>query len=485
VSLGRADDFGYVAGSPLSLAFTREDGTTTLAATNVAKSPQVTVTEALQMTATGAYITLTFVGTGLDLVSYGDATAAGDAHDLILDGVTLSTATVATTVNKRYYTKIASGLAYGTHTFKVKRNAAALGSAYNIEKFIVYGPKKPTLPAGAIELGTYNVVATYAQVSSFSGFTDRDKISTGVIRKTGSREHVYTGSWAFNAVDPDHFVSGFDLRTSTNGNYVEYTFTGTGVDIQTYVNAAAQSIIYSIDGATNLSGFTTNLVQGSTGVTFTAATGTLAGTSAAGATISLSITGLTYGKHVLKVLRNTATDFMYSDTIGIVTPEHSPVLLVPADIQNTLPVGSCSVVDTRVLNPVKSVSTQKARLQLLGMSGTMTTSATTPVPILDMQGPIKCAGGDLSISYHVAVNSNTGTGSTYTTQVYIDGVAVGKPMQHADNRAGYFATIADSIVVSVSPGTHFIQLRGYVDSAVSWGVGGTGTNSRSLTVREL
>lgn len=478
----RADDFNTLT-TTSTRAFTLGDGSTTLVGASVAAD----LSDAgLYPNAVNSYITITFIGTGLDVQRSRDIAGAVDANTISVDGGSSigSFSSIGTSAGTSKVEKIVSGLPYGTHTVKFHRSSTATGT-YSISAFKVYGPKKPILPAGAIELGTYNVVATYAQVSSFSGFTDRDKISTGVIRKTGSSEFAYTGSWAFNAVDPDHFVSGFDLRTSTNGNYVEYTFTGTGVDIQTFVNAAAQSIIYSIDGATNLSGFATNLVQGSTGVTFTAATGTLAGTSAAGATISLSITGLTYGKHVLKILRNTATDFMYSDTIGVVTPVHSPVFLIPADIQNTLPVGSCSVADGRVTSPIKSVSVQKARLQLLGLSGTMTTSATAPVPILDMQGPINCAGGDLSISYHVTVVNNAGTASTLSVQIYVDGVAYGRPMEHSDNRVNYYANIADSVVVPVSPGTHFIQLMAYVSSAVSWGIGGLGTNSRSLTVREL
>jgi hypothetical protein len=106
-------------------------------------------------------------------------------------------------------------------------------------------------------------------------------------------------------------------------------------------------VTVSVNGSSNLSGFTTSLIQGSTGVTFTASTGLIAGTSAAGARGLLSVSGLPLGWHTVRFTRN-GSDFMYSDTFDIITPIHIS--------ESSLKIGSQSLKSVTKYSPEKSVS---------------------------------------------------------------------------------------------------------------------------------
>ena len=82
-----------------------------------------------------------------------------DSHAVTIDGASAGNITTATS-GAILNAKICSGLPYGTHIVKVLRSAAVNGSML-FSSFKVYQPKKPTLPAGAIELADYNLMADY------------------------------------------------------------------------------------------------------------------------------------------------------------------------------------------------------------------------------------------------------------------------------------------------------------------------------------
>jgi hypothetical protein len=148
-------------------------------------------------------------------------------------------------------------------------------------------------------------------------------IPTGTIRKSATREVVYVGSWNALGLSVGSFDSGWNISSNTSNTYFEYTFFGTGIEIQ--LNGANNVLnnTWSIDGNTDLSGYSTALIYGGTGLTFTASTGLLSGTGSTAGRYRIRISNLPYGKHTVKMLQNNAS-FNYLDTIDIITPTHFP-----------------------------------------------------------------------------------------------------------------------------------------------------------------
>lgn len=306
----RADDFTAASLSSQDLAFTLDDGTTTLVGNNVTGNAGD-----MGLFDGSAHVTLTFVGTGLDLLG------VDDPDDLQLGDVYIDGVDVGTHSRSANIIPIVSGLPYGTHTVKFD-NTIFTATAGFCQGFIVYQPKKPSIPAGAIELADYNVMADFANpASAANGY-----ISTGVLKKMPLREYLYVdvgAGWAISGVDTVSFDCGFNLNTNAVGDYVEYTFFGTGIEITGLAQPSLVSnFTISIDGSSNLSGFTTNLLQTSTGPTFTPSTGVFTGTPAAQEKYKISVSGLTLGAHTIRVTQNTAATPLYLDGFDIITPIH-------------------------------------------------------------------------------------------------------------------------------------------------------------------
>ena len=323
----RADDFSTLTGSS-DRAFTLNDGTTTLVGENVAVANDLLY----MVTNNVSFITLTFVGTGLDITWGGSAgggtNSTASSQQFTIDGGTpINWTTVGSTEN--IATSICSGLPYGTHTVTFIRNAPNVWSLA-IKDFLIYGPKKPTLDAEDNVLADYNVMADFI-ANTTQGL---ETMSTGVLRKMGTREFTYKGSWNALAIDVDDFITGFNTWGGI-GATVEYTFFGTGFDFrfesQSDTDLAAQ---LELDGSTDFSSFTTSVYGAEMG--FTAATGVLDQRSTAVQQGNgLVVSGLSLGLHTIKIT-SSVTVFRV-DTFDIITPIHI----------NDMKTGSLSLKDER------------------------------------------------------------------------------------------------------------------------------------------
>lgn len=335
----RADDFSTANGATGIKAFTLDDGTTSLVTNDVSVGSSGGP-DYVGVNTTGGFLTLTFVGTGLDLVSTYTGTSPV-AGTLSIDGTTIYTGTFTSFESTSIRTiKIASGLPYGTHTFRYAKTAA--GSGLGIGDFIIYQPKKPSIPVGSIEVADYNLMSDFV----YNGSTSVDIMSQGILRKQNMREYIYVGTWVAPVLSGS-YMSGWATSSSTAGSYFEYTFFGTGVVYRFGNNTGAQSFTVSIDGSTNLSSFTTTLTA-TAGLSFTASTGVVTGSPAAGVFAnSLGISGLPLGVHKIRVAYTSGA------TIG----PHGTEVITPIHINNpTLKVGSQSLKSVTKYSPEKSVS---------------------------------------------------------------------------------------------------------------------------------
>lgn len=332
----RADDISTANATQANRAFTLDDGTTALAGQNVQTG---SISAGLNVNASGDFMILTFVGTGLDISITTDATTR------VFDSVSIDGGASIGSMSKtgstpEEYRKICSGLPYGTHTVRFQKSSAA--ASFGITDFIIYQPKKPSIPAGAIEVADYNLVASYSNPAN----TDVGGVPQGVIRKNNTREFTFVGTWAIGAVNALS-PSGFSTTTTTAASYVEYRFWGTGFNYRFGNNAGAQSQTVSVDGSTNLSSLTTALAA-TAGLSFTAATGVITGSPAGSISENnLSVTGLTLGWHTVRVTWTSGV-VLSPEVFDIVTPIHIN--------QPSLKTGSLSLKSLTKYSPEKNVS---------------------------------------------------------------------------------------------------------------------------------
>ncbi len=475
---GRSDDFSTLLTSPVGdKFFTLDDGTTSLAGNDVAKAVQVTVADALQMTATNSFITITFVGTGLDVESYGDVTGVSDNHTFYVDGISVGTLAPAVVANQRYFTRIVSGLPYGTHTVKINRDASSNGSPYNVTKFIAYGPKKPSIPEGAVELADYNIMADFVANTT----SDINRISTGILRKTAQRELVYvngTGGAAWTLVTDVTGTISFILPNSSHLNtYVEYIFFGTGFDFRHRAQSGS-----STDARVTLNGI--NLTSANyPSASFT--TYPAARYNATTASLSFSdagtvngagfvTSGLPLGWYRLRITNQVTGQHINADAFDVISPIHSPRSLNKV-YENTSPVGSCSLSDSRQLSPVKSEGKSRFRGVAYGITQNISTTSTTFIPVLDLSLIVKSNGSWFKASYSM---HNSNSANETLMQLFVNGLGVGQLLQRTGNTQGIMAS--DELIY-LPPGIHKVDLYWRVS-------GGTGSSTgvqRKLTVEEL
>jgi hypothetical protein len=463
---GRSDDFSTMTSSQSDRAFTLSDGTTNLLAYQSSIQTRNSMDALVAMT-TSTFWTVTFVGTGLDIKAANNSAGTAN-YTLWVDGVNQGTVAGGSTSVRTI--KLCSGLPYGTHTVQIVNN---VGNAAELDLFAfnVYGPKKPETPAGAVELADYCVMADY----SISTNGNTNSISQGVLRKNATREMLYSGTWSFTS-DPTLTSTGYYVGSTTAGSYVEYTFFGTGVEWVFKTNSAlAHNLTISIDGSSNLSGYTTQYVAASTGTTFTASTGTLTGTSAGQGHAQISIRGLTLGLHKIRVTQNTTTNTCTHEAFDVIVPIHSMVD-AKTSFQSTSLVGSCSMLDSRILS-----TSQKSKLLAIANGiANYTTTTTVGMPVQDLGLVIKTDGGRFLIKYDVITHHNIAGGATITS-LYINGIRYGAPRVLEHDAAGRPRQVEDTFVVDLPAGSFKIDV--YIST-------GSGTLSvyqdeRKLIVVEL
>lgn len=471
----RADDFSTNTANGSARAFTLDDGVTSLTAniTQLGFSIGGSL-DTLRLGGVTNVATFTFVGTGLDLDV--DLDGGSDTSSVSIDGAS----TVNFTYTGKGTQKIVSGLPYGTHTAKFTYVSG--GGNLAILKFLVYGPKKPAIPAGALELADYSIMATYVAASlTGSGVAGVTQKSTGILSKAATREVVYAGTWT-TGLDVINSSNGWLASSSTASSYIEYTFFGTGAELKTTLQSGqAIGWTVTIDGvAVNTAGGTATLIPGSiTGLSISAAgvlSGTAGGSNYNGAIVA--VTGLALGKHTIRVTYNSGM-ILYVEGFEVITPIHVHKNSGPYVLQNTLSVGSHGIADKRYLG--SQIAVPPASVYAYGLA-THSITSTTYVPLNDMLATIKTKGGMLEIVCTAGFR-NQSAGATVELRTYLDGVNVGSQGRvHSSATSQQLYTVS-RVTIPVSPGEHTVQAFWVVSAS-------TGDSlypdlGRAMTVREL
>jgi len=475
----RTDDFGGGFTSTSERAFTLDDGSTALCGPNLAHT--LTFGAAVTPFANGAYFLFTFVGTGLDVLAAANVTTTIDQHTISVDGSSIGTWTTGEfpVANEFYRKKIVSGLPYGTHTVRFTRNAFA-NSSVGVRQFFVYGTKKPAIPTGAIELADYYVNGNY----SFNNAIGQGITSQGVIRKMGTREMVFTGSgWNFS-IDSQSHNSGFNIRTPTTGDAFRYTFYGTGLEFHWYASTVAQNFTISIDGSTNLTGFSTGVTT-SGGLTITPATGIVSGTPGLAGNHAAFITGLALGLHTIVLTRNVGhSGDWYMDTVDVITPIHAPDSDTPNVVQSSLMIGSNAIGDLRNFSEQEVPDQDIPNWgRAVGITASPSMNVAQNLPIPEMGVTIKTKGNPIEITFTAMINQNS---SSYTSdfRAMVNGVLLdtgGSAAQYL--AANDYRTITYTTIVPVPAGVHRIDMTWWSEN-VAMTITAQGTR-RALQVKEI
>jgi hypothetical protein len=340
----RADDFVTLAATASDRIFTLDDGTTSLTGSAVKGEPVFGIDSLRANGAAGTnYFTLTFVGTGLDIFTGGDNTSRQLA--ITVDGSSVGTITVAATAIATL--KVCSGLPYGTHTVRFQ-NPSAVNDSFSVGDFIIYGPKKPSIPSGAIEVADYNVLATYVANATAS----QESMATGVIRKSALRELNYVGAnWAIDTTTAQAYINNRQFFTTTSGQYFEYTFFGTGFELRHKAfTTYSSSVLVTLNGTSlTTANFATAASSGvgySSGTPLNLTTGVFnsqAASNVSGA--SLSVRNLPLGKYTVRFTNNAAASFGV-EAFDVICPIHIN--------QTSLKIGNSSVNSNRTFSPQKT-----------------------------------------------------------------------------------------------------------------------------------
>lgn len=331
----RGDDFSTLGAGASTRAFTLDDGTTTLVGNQVKTNADGSLEFSNVI---GAFITLTFTGTGLDLISKdlnGSGTETAD-FEIFVDGVSVGLLDDSRVQNRIRTLKICSGLPYGTHVVKINLSTNLTVGSFGMNEFIVYQPKEPTLSTQDIELFEYNIMADFVANTIASSIN----VSTGILRKVNTREMIYKGGVSIG-IDSGT-VTGIFTNINDAAGYGEYTFFGTGVDFRFFSGTATPSTTQVLlDGViTDFTPYTTSN-YGNGANTWTPGTGILTTNTPTNTYGSgLVISGLPLGKHTIRFTNNSGT-LRYS-ALDIITPIH----------MNNTKVGSLSGLDLRTSSDV-------------------------------------------------------------------------------------------------------------------------------------
>ncbi len=414
----RNDDFSTLApASPSSRSFTLDDNITTLAGSSVYCISASTL-DSVAPQSNGAFLTLTFMGTGLDIKYAHIGTGGSDTFTASVNGgtpFTLSSTGTQTGVER--IQKIVSGLPYGTHTVKITRTSAPSAYDYAINQFIVYGPKKPTLPVGALELADYNVVATYA-ANATAGL---ETIATGVIRKNVAREITCVGSTII-AIDVPTYVGYGELAAGATGSYFEFSFFGVGVELRGRANTVFHPTVnVTLNGlAATVANFPSLVTSAYGGFSFSGAgvwSQNVSNTLGSG----VSIRGLPLGYYTIRMAAGSnVPNGMILEAIDVISPIHINKANGPLVLQGVLNVGDIGP------NDLRKFGSQLAPLPMVSRShpnsGTNTAS-TTEVPMA-LNAPFYLSeDSHVSISMQMAA-SNSSSGQNNNWRMRVDGDAI-------------------------------------------------------------
>jgi hypothetical protein len=187
----------------------------------------------------------------------------------------------------------------------------------------------------------------------------------------------------------------------------------------------------------------------------------------------LEYTGLALGLHKVRVTHTSGGTFGMQ-AIDVITPIHTHKSNLYGVIQNTLPVGSTSLLDTRATSYAQ---TQKAWAQAVGVSSSPTYAGAANPPTPNMSVAIKTSGGPL----HIVLSGAFGTsGGTSVLWIAVDGFVVG-PDGMDEITMTTDEVVSLQRIVPVSAGFHNVQIHWRNSSGTITAIG----LRRTLTVREL
>ncbi len=465
---GRADDLSLLTGAVASdRFFTLEDNSTMVVASGVGGSIAA-VTDAMVLQNNGGYIQIHFVGTGLDIIQQDSAAGGADNYTYQIDGGVAATFATSGNITPRVV-RVVSGLPYGSHVVRINRVTAATFSLA-IQRFIVYQPKKPAIPSGAVEIADYNILADYVANASAS----LDTIATGVLRKTSHREFYHNGTWS-TTNNFAQCIGALQAFTAATGSTTSYVFWGTGFEIRPFTNGTVDFTI-NINGSTNLSSFGTGVYG--TGISIVPATGTVSIT-ALNVGCGTRVTGLPFAQHTVTFTRTGGTGNMAIAVMDIIQPIHSHNENDYLDYYNTSPA-SKALKDSRSLTPVKDLGAQVPNVsKAVGVSSTATTTSTVFVPLVDMSLTHVSKTGRVKISFS-GTFQNSVANIAVEVQPYVNNAPAGIIKRATQSNTGD-VTITGTDIVSVPLGPNKIDMywRTVSNTAISV------TNFRSIIVEDI
>ena len=453
---GRADDFSSAVGTSGQRSFVLDDNVTTLATATCNLSPGL---ESWRPLNNNESLIFTFVGTGLDIERVNDGPSTADTINVLVDGTSIGNlSTTATSTNVKFMERVVSGLPYGTHTVKFNRTAGGVSTAH-IGKFVVFGPKKPTLPAGALELAEDHIMADYV-ANTTAGL---ETIATGVIRKTAGREILCSGSTIF-AIDVANYVGYGELAAGATGSYYEYTFFGTGFELRGRANTVFHPTVnITLNGlAATVANFPSLVSSAYGGFTFSSGVWSQNASNTLGS--GISIRGLPLARYTIRMAAGSnMPNGMILETIDIITPIHVQKNNGPFVLQNTLTVGSQGIADRRYFGE-KYVEKKASHTAIMLAAKNIASTTQTPVDTL-FAAFYAPEDGEYMLSFRGNVSGPSATQNRY--QFYVDGSSVGVRMDH-EFTAGIAASSQPghlSALVSVTKGHHVAMLFGNLSAA--------------------
>jgi hypothetical protein len=484
-------EFGAAANSGLNLTdfssdisgldrhYIGDDGGSILFGATTIPSRSIASTQFLKNTSDGITISINsnpltygFIGTGLD-IEFCSAITAGNVYNIKIDGSLI--ANIPNNSLPFHVFKVASGLKYGYHTVQITRTATA-GADPKIKKFINYVPKKPSLPVGAVELGTYALMATFTANSTAGQIT----ISQGTLRKAAYREVGLIGSWSttFDAANINAQPVGV-RHTSTSIGSIELTFWGTGFELR---GSAASTLntatTVTVDGL-NLNTANYPSISSSTygGYTFTHATANLNWNNG-GSIIhgcGFIVTGLALGLHTVKINIPSANSTLFSN-FDIITPIHSHKQDYKAR-KTSMRIGSESILDSRTFETAYKVTAQSAAATTTGPSFHGSGTAIGPVPGLACM--INTTGKPVMIDYSIPVNGGAFS-LNIEHNIAIDGVPIERDFIFNSVSPTNQTSLNGAVTIDLPAGQYHISVL-WVQSTSSTVFYG----KSSLNVREL
>lgn len=324
-------DFSTLSASD-SAAYVLDDGTTVLRGVDIQQETHFEYTALRLNQSSSNYVVLEFVGTGLDLFIV--CAAASRAIDgIYVDGNPTSVGSYSAPTTFSGIVKIVSGLKYGTHTVEFRTNNVAISPG--IYDFLIYGPKKPALPAGALELFDYNVAGNFeanttAAVNTISQGVVRNSVIKRTLKAEGTGGSQNWGLASIVGGAGETFVGGFNLATDRNGAYIEFGFWGTGFDFRwgtNSVNNRSTDVGVSLNGtALTTANFPTASFStyGGGTIAYNASTGSLNQEAGIGAQNGngFIVSNLPLAYYTVRFTNNVTSSFLVAETLDAITPFH-------------------------------------------------------------------------------------------------------------------------------------------------------------------